>query len=100
MCNKNCSCEREKVKVYYDKDEDYEEEWYCAWYGCPKCGVRCIKHGFNFCPSCGVEIEAIIAQDNQTALKRQIATAEKKKSLADEELLKLVQKLKPKKEDT
>lgn len=82
----------EKIKVYYDKDVDYKDEWYCSWFKCPNCGGNSIAHSFSFCPNCGKAVE-IIEVDNQTQLKKEIQRTEVYKQKAELELQQLKKQL-------
>lgn len=44
----------EQVEVVLTDDENLYDEWWCAWYECPKCKESYIMNDFKYCPSCGV----------------------------------------------
>lgn len=49
---------KDLVCVAIDEAQSIEyDEWYCAWYRCPKCAKEHIARSFCYCPDCGVKLD-------------------------------------------
>lgn len=53
----------DEVEVVLTNDDDLYDEWWCAWYECPKCKEKEITDDFKYCPNCGVKLK-LIRSDN------------------------------------
>jgi rRNA maturation endonuclease Nob1 len=46
-----------KTIVVDENDCTGQDEWWCYWYKCKKCGENKITNSFKYCPMCGSKLK-------------------------------------------